>query len=122
LRGVTLRATLIMVPLCAAWLRLLVTALFCVVGVVRPGVHRSEGPALRAPQPSEISAAHRESELLRLRERITPETHGDDASLVDVELHRPVLAGLSAGSHTSRDVRVHSAWQERSRARGPPIA
>lgn len=77
---------------------------------------------MRAPEPSELSAANREPELLRLRKRATEESSSDDASIAAKVRPRGAFTTQLADAHTDRNARVHSAWQERPRARGPPVA
>jgi hypothetical protein len=123
LRHATGHATLMMVPSCAAWLRLIVTALVCVAGLARPVAQRSDGPdAVRAPEPSQLSAAHRETELVRLRKRASEEPGTDAIGIVREEHALGRAAEQTFESIPDRDVDGRSAWQERSRARGPPLA
>lgn len=119
----SLRANLTTVLHCAAWLRLLVTALLCVVGVARPVAQMSEAEAAkRANGPIEVSASTREGDLTALRKRIGNETGDDEASLVDAP---PDCIAASLGCidvGTSDDARLTSTLVERPRARGPPLA
>lgn len=123
MRAPALQVTLTTVPHCAAWLRLLVTALLCVVGVVRPVAQLSDAEAAkRASGPIQVSASTREGDLTALRKRIANESREDEASLVDA---RPDCSAASLGcieAATSRDVHLTSSFAERPRARGPPLA
>jgi hypothetical protein len=122
LHATSLRATLTTVLHRAAWLRLLVTALLCVVGVARPVAQMSDAEAAkRANGPIHVTASSREGDLTALRKRIANDSRDEDASLVDV---RPGCTGASLGcidAGTSRDVRFTSTPEERPRARGPPL-
>jgi hypothetical protein len=123
LRPLSLRATLWTVLHCAAWLRLLVTALLCVVGASRPLAPCSSATSsVEANEPMHVSAATREGDRMMLRKRAANESTDDLAILVDARLERLVEARRSIDPGTSRDARRSSADAERPRARGPPIA
>lgn len=112
-----------MVSHCAAWLRLLVTALFCVVGVARPLAQRSDADgdaARRASGPMHVTASTREGELTALRKRAADEWLDDEAGLVEVPPDRIAadLGRVDVG--TWRDARPSSVYAEHPRARGPP--
>jgi hypothetical protein len=123
LRATSRRATLIEVLHRAVWLRLLVAALFCVVGVARSHAQRSEADAAkRANGPMHVSASTREGELTALRKRGAEPSRDDEASLADAE---PELVAADRGcvdAGTVRRARPASASVERPSARGPPIA
>ena len=106
----------------AAWLRLLVTALLCVVGVARPVAQMSDAEAAkRANAPIQVSASSREGDLTALRKRIANESRDDEAILLDArtDCTAASLGCIDAG--TSRDVGLSSPFAERPRARGPPL-
>lgn len=112
-----------MVPRCAAWLRLLVTALLCVVGVARPlAAVSDDATAARASDPVHVSASVLHAELPVLRKRVADDSRADEASLLGARAalvvgnRRPVVVDAS------RHARPSSASVERPRARGPPIA
>jgi len=121
LHASSLRATLIMVLHRAAWLRLLVTALFCVVGVARPLAQRFDATAaVQANEPRHVAASTREGELTVLRKRGGAESSDDDALLAEVRPDRLSANHRHAELGASRDARPSSGYAEHLRARGPP--
>jgi hypothetical protein len=121
LHATSQRATLMMVPYCAAWLRLLVTALFCVVGVTRPLAQTPEpARSVRANDPIHVSASIREGELTALRKRGADDSSDDEASLVEDGPDR-VAADRGRVDVGASPARPSIASIERPCARGPPI-
>jgi hypothetical protein len=122
LHATSLRATLMMVPHRATWLRLLVTALLCVVGVGRPLAQRSEADAaVQANGPNHVSASTREGELVTLRKRVADPSNDDKASLVEAPPDRVAADRGRVDVGVWCDARRSSVSAERPRARGPPI-
>ncbi|MCX4242008.1 hypothetical protein [Paraliomyxa miuraensis] len=110
-------------PRCAAWLRLLVTALLCVVGVARPLTQVSAAAAAtRASDPAQVSTSARLGELSLLRKRVANDSSTHEAGLVGARPSLVVAAPRPVGVVASRDARASSTSVERPRARGPPIA
>jgi hypothetical protein len=117
------RGTMEMVPACAVWLRLLVTALLCAAGLAHPAARRSEAPAeLRAGEPMQLFAATREGEVSRIRKRGIDDPERNSQGLVEAD-DDPTAADTRVV-----DVRAFFAAvpggsvRERPRARGPPVA
>lgn len=122
LHATSLRATLVKVPHCAAWLRLLVTALFCVVGMGRALAQSSNGTAeVQANEPMHVSASTREGERIALRKRGADEWTDDLAILVEAPPERLAAARTLLDMGAPHGARLSSAHVERPRARGPPI-
>lgn len=122
LHATSLRATLTSVLHRAAWLRLLVTALLCVVGVARPVAQMSDADAAkRSNGPIQVSASTREGELAALRKRIANGPGDDEVHLVEVRPDRIADDRGCIGVDASHDARPSSLVVERSRARGPPL-
>jgi hypothetical protein len=120
LQATSLRATLMTVLHRAAWLRLLVTALLCVVGVARPIAQRSDADAaMRANGPLHVSASTREGELVALRKRAADDSSDDEASLSEGRSLVVDRGRVEVGA--SRDDRSSRASVEQPCARGPPI-
>jgi hypothetical protein len=115
-------ATIMMVLACPAWVRLLVTALLCVVGVARPIASRSDAAAaLRGNEPMHVSSTTREAELCRERKRTVDDSSGDDLAVVGQRSGRARFVVGLADLCLNGVVRAVTASLERGRARGPPI-
>jgi hypothetical protein len=113
---------MMMVPYRAVWLRLLVAALLCVVGVGRPLAQRSEqDAAMRASGPMHVSVSTRESELTALRKRGADESGDDEASLGEAEPDRVAADRGRVDVGTSHRDGPSCIALERPCARGPPI-
>jgi hypothetical protein len=112
-----------MVPSCAAWLRLLVTALLCVTGVARPIAQRSDAAnSVRAQEPMHVSAPGRDTEVSRLGRRTADDPSGDTPGINDAFVDRVVVDSLLVDMRDPLAARPASASHDMSRARGPPMA
>lgn len=104
------------------WVRILVAALLCVVGVARPASARAhESSVRRGQEPVHVTTTGRRAEIVRIGER--PDDFAADATaivaptVVEVVAHGPVvLLRPSRETISTRD------RDRLGRARGPPIA
>jgi len=108
------------VPPCAAWLRLLVTALLCVAGIARPVARPGDAAStVRVHEPMHVSAPGGKIELPRLGTR-TSEDADDPNGIVETLYDGVASDPRLVEQPVARGARVASALYDLSRARGPP--